>query len=180
MKKLMLVLCAFLVVLAVCMGCGSGGDATRAKEYMKQGDAKADQINDEYAKQLPTYMRTPFDYKTDPARFETEANKSLAFFKVIDETADGAIASYKKIETLDDVPDYLAYADLRIKDMGYLKQTIGAMSKYMTEAIGFIKAGDAAGLTAAATQLNADIKELAEKQSDTADAVKKLRLDKKL
>ncbi len=177
-KRLILVLCAGLVVIGLCAGCS--GDAKQAKEYMQQGDSKADQINNEYAKQLAEYMRTPFDYKTDPVKFEAEAKKSLAFFEEIEETADEAIASYKKIKTLDNAPDYVTYADLRIEDVGYLKQSVDAMAKYMSEAIGFINNGDAVGLSDAAAKLDADIKKIAEKQSEIADEVKKLRSEKNL
>jgi hypothetical protein len=180
MRKLLFMLCVGLVVVGLCVGCGSGSDTKQAKEYMQQGDTKANLINNEYAKQLPTYMRTPFDFKADPAKFEMEAGKSLAFFDKINETADEAIASYKKISTLDGAPDYVAYADLRIKDMGYLKQGADAMAKYMSEAIGFIKAGDATGLSDAAAQLETDMKKIADKQSETADEIKKLRSDKNL
>jgi hypothetical protein len=94
MRKLLFMLCVGLVVVGLCVGCGS--DTKQAKEDVQQGEAKAAKVVQLVNDKMVSSMTTPFDSVADPAKFKTEAEKSKEFYNELSATADEAIASYNR------------------------------------------------------------------------------------
>jgi hypothetical protein len=173
MRKLLFMLCVGLVVVGLCVGCGS--DTKQAKEDVQQGEAKAAKVVQLVNDKMVSSMTTPFDSVADPAKFKTEAEKSKEFYNELSATADEAIASYNNVKTLKGVPDHVAYADLMIQVMGYYKQQTAVLIKFMDEAIALVNAGDSAGLQQLSTQLQTDIKNINAKASGITEKINEAR-----
>jgi hypothetical protein len=173
MRKLLFMLCAGLIVVGLCVGCGS--DTKQAKEYVKQGETTAAKVVQEVNDKMVSSMTTPFDSVADPAKFKIEADKSKEFYNQLSGDVDEAIASYNKVKTLKGVQNYVDYADLMIEVIGYYKQQSETVNRFMDDAITLVNAGDSAGLQKISAQLQTDVKNINAKTTGIAEKIEKAR-----
>jgi len=125
---------AFVATAAIS---GCGGDASRAKAYMQQGDAaivKLKPVSDRLTKSTGTLFASVFaGGKVDAASFQKNA---AAVSKAADELSKGIVAArkdYASIDKLKNVAGYKKYATDQMRILDLNSQGLAGLSEFLTK-----------------------------------------------
>lgn len=137
MRKILFVAVVVAVCTAVLVVAGCG-EADKAKTYMEEGDALSKQMRalsddasfDVAALLAELGVQVSETGDIDPQTITDEVNSQI---DSIIEDGEAAIAEYEKILALDDVEDYKAYADERIKAIDSTIVVLKAVKGLMNE-----------------------------------------------
>lgn len=139
MKKVAGAIAFVLVIalsLAVAVGAqGCGGDAGRAKSFMKQGDAELARMNPA-SEQLQSAARALFEGvfaggAFDAAAFRKNAHKVRKAASDLEAAGAPARNSYSSIRKLKDVEGYRKYAAVRIKELDLNDRGIALLRSFI-------------------------------------------------
>ena len=178
------------VVLVLVFVVFKGSDTAKAKEYMKKGDAKRQSVASQ-GTTVSNSIETLFnDLKVGTVTTSQDYNKRAETIKTdiadVISSGEDARSEFEKINDLNDVADYKAYATLRIESMNAGLEILKTEQEFLDYTGEFLASIEASGSTDTsayeqkANEYGQEISDLIDKGKSASDKAEKLKKEKDL
>lgn len=180
MKRFLRLALLVTLVAAICSvlpGCGS--DTKQAREYMRRGDDKVRQLQDE-AQQWQAEVSELMKNVPDPATYAAAIDRAKSSANDLSRTAGVAKDRFEKIRGLSGVDDYVKYAELQIKALEKFQELISRTNAFFDQVVAMVNAGDITGMTTAQGAYETAINRLGQEIGRLDEESQNLKADREL